>query len=153
MPLPTVRPGDPCESDMEECSGETDICSLVIVHEPLCFDGPYGIFSCKCASCFCKETQVEVLLELPGKGYLLLALQGRFESFRITGSTFYDKNLTGLLITLGYELQDDSLRLKRAHYSAMQIACITNGHNRATPNSRKRRNDQVDSEATSDSEG
>ena len=144
------------DSDMESCIIDDRVPhSLFVAHEPLRFGGPYGIFSAKCASCFCEDIgpNVNVLLSLPGQGYLLPALQKELNNYdKIEGTGFYNIGLTSLLLCISTVVKNETEKLKCAHFFTMQIASETNGsHRGAAPNSRKRSYDTQCSEAPANS--
>ena len=69
-----------------------DESNLYIVHDPTMFGPPYGIFS-GCDSRFlddCADKTVEVLMTMPGKGYLVPGLRSHLGYCKIPDSGWYD---------------------------------------------------------------
>ena len=129
------------DSEMESCNIDERVPhALFVAHEPDRFGGPYGVFSASCPPCFCFDLapNVDVLLNLPGKGYLLPALQKELRHSNIEGTGFYNVGLTSLLLCISTVVKDETEKLKCAHFFTMQIASETNGYRGAAPNSRKK---------------
>lgn len=96
--------------------------NLYVVHEPVRFGGPFGVFVDVCEEALFDRIAkpVEILIEIPGKGDLAVKFEKAMKNYAMKRAEgWYDIPVEELLSSLGEVLSDEFDRDKCAHFASM----------------------------------